>query len=63
MVKASILDQLLQKLRIIEDILALFIFTAMCVLPVLEPLCRLLNINSIPASQVLVQHLHYGLGC
>ena len=47
MVKVSILDQLLQKSRILENTLALFIFTAMCVLPVLEPLCRLLNINSI----------------
>ena len=62
MVKVSILDQLLQKSRILENTLALFIFTAMCVLPVLEPLCRLLNINSIPASQVLVQHFTLWIG-
>ena len=45
-----------------EDTLAFVIFTAMTLLPVLETVARLFDTNSIPASQVLVQHMTLWIG-
>ena len=46
----------------IEEKVALFIFLTMTALPLLETITRFLSINSIPASQILVQHLTLWIG-
>ena len=46
----------------IEKKVALFIFLTMTALPLLETITRFLSINSIPASQILVQHLTLWIG-
>jgi tripartite ATP-independent transporter DctM subunit len=46
----------------IEEKVALFIFLTMTALPLLETVTRFLSMNSIPASQVLVQHLTLWIG-
>ena len=45
-----------------EETLVLVIFSSMTVLPFIETFTRLFNINSIPASQVLVQHFTLWIG-
>ena len=45
-----------------EDILAICIFTIMALLPSLETITRIFGILSVPASQVLVQHLTLWIG-
>ena len=49
-------------LNITGNFLALVIFSSMTVLPVLESVNRFFNLNNIPASQVLVQHLTLWIG-
>ena len=46
----------------IEEKIALFIFLTMTALPIIETVTRFFNINSIPASQILVQHLTLWIG-
>ena len=46
----------------VENVLAIFIFSLMALLPFIETLTRFFNLNSIPASQVLVQHLTLWIG-
>ena len=45
-----------------EETLALVIFSSMTVLPFIETFTRLFNLNSIPASQILVQHFTLWIG-
>ncbi len=45
-----------------EDTLAFIIFVTMTLLPAIETLTRIFNTNSIPASQVLVQHFTLWIG-
>ena len=46
----------------IEEKIALLIFLTMTALPIIETVTRFFNINSIPASQILVQHLTLWIG-
>ena len=46
----------------VEDTLAILIFLSMTLLPAIETLTRFFNFNSIPASQVIVQHLTLWIG-
>ena len=62
MVKISNLDHFTRRLKWGEDTLAIVIFSAMTLLPFLESISRVLNINSIPASQILVQHFTLWIG-
>ena len=62
MVKISSLGHIFHRLKWGEDALAIFIFSAMTILPFFESFSRLFNINSIPASQILVQHFTLWIG-
>ena len=55
-------NHVVNRLKWGEDTLAFVIFGAMTVLPVLETAARIFNTNSIPASQVLVQHFTLWIG-
>ena len=56
------LSHIVNRVKWGEDTLAIVIFSAMTLLPVLETVTRLFNTNSIPASQVLVQHFTLWIG-
>ena len=45
-----------------EETLALVVFSSMTLLPFFEIFTRFFNINSIPASQILVQHFTLWIG-
>ena len=62
MVSQPKLSHIVNRVKWGEDTLAIVIFSAMTLLPVLETATRLININSIPASQVLVQHFTLWIG-
>ena len=62
MAKISSLDHITDRLKWGEDTLAIVIFSAMTILPFFESFSRLLNINSVPASQILVQHFTLWIG-
>ena len=55
-------DHVLKRLRWGEDTLAIVILFVMTMLPFLASITRVLNISSIPASQVLVQHCTLWIG-
>ena len=46
----------------IEEKMALLIFLTMTALPAIETVTRFFSISSIPASQILVQHLTLWIG-
>ena len=56
------LEYLSNRIKWGEDTLALVIFSAMALLPLIESFARLFNILSIPASQVIVQHFTLWIG-
>ena len=56
------LEYLSNRMKWGEDTLALVIFSAMALLPLIESFARLFNILSIPASQVIVQHFTLWIG-
>ena len=56
------LEHLSNRIKWGEDTLALVIFSAMALLPLIESFARLFNILSIPASQVIVQHFTLWIG-
>ena len=60
--KVTRLDHIIKRLRKGEDILAIVILFVMTILPVLASITRILNISSIPASQVMVQHCTLWIG-
>ena len=62
MVKISSLGHIFHRLKWGEYALAIFIFSAMTILPFFESFSRLFNINSVPASQILVQHFTLWIG-
>jgi len=62
MVSQPKLSHIVNRVKWGEDTLAIVIFSAMTLLPVLETVTRLFNTNSIPASQVLVQHFTLWIG-
>ena len=62
MVSQPKLSHIVNRVKWGEDTLAIVIFSAMTLLPVLETATRLFNTNSIPASQVLVQHFTLWIG-
>jgi len=62
MVKIFNLDHFTKRLKWGEDTLSIVIFLAMTILPFFESLSRALNINSVPASQILVQHCTLWIG-
>ena len=62
MVSQLKLSHIVNRVKWGEDTLAIVIFSAMTLLPVLETATRLFNTNSIPASQVLVQHFTLWIG-
>ena len=55
-------DHVVKRLRWGEDTLAIVILFVMTMLPFLASITRVLNISSIPASQVLVQHCTLWIG-
>ena len=55
-------NHLISYLKRGEDTLAFIIFVTMTLLPAFETLTRIFNTNSIPASQVLVQHFTLWIG-
>ena len=52
----------MNRLNRYEDIFAIGVFTIMALLPFLESFTRLIGILSLPASQVIVQHLTLWIG-
>ncbi|MBT3840376.1 MAG: TRAP transporter small permease, partial [Candidatus Marinimicrobia bacterium] len=56
------INHVINRLKWGEDTLAFVIFAAMTLLPVFETIARVFNTNSIPASQVLVQHFTLWIG-
>ena len=58
----SKINHIVNRLKWGEDTLAFVIFAAMTLLPAIETGTRLFNTNSIPASQVLVQHFTLWIG-
>ncbi len=62
MAKITSLDHISDRLKWGEDTLAIVIFSAMTILPFFESFSRFLNINSVPASQILVQHFTLWIG-
>ncbi len=62
MVKQPKFSHIIDKLKWGEDSFALVIFSLMTFFPVFETIARLFNTNSIPASQVLVQHFTLWIG-
>ena len=55
-------DHVVKRMRWGEDTLAIVILFVMTMLPFLASITRVLNISSIPASQVLVQHCTLWIG-
>ena len=62
MVKQPKFSHIIDKLQWGEDSFAIVIFSLMTFFPVCETIARLFNTNSIPASQVLVQHFTLWIG-
>ncbi len=62
MVSRQNLDRLVGRIKWGEDTLALVIFSAMSILPVIETIARLFGTNIIPASQAIVQHCTLWIG-
>ena len=62
MVKILNLDHITRRLKWGEDTLAIVIFSAMTILPCFESISRVLSINSVAASQILVQHFTLWIG-
>ena len=60
--KESRVNHLVNRLLWGENTLAFVIFALMTILPVIETVTRLFNTQSIPASQVLVQHFTLWIG-
>ena len=60
--KTSLINRFQKWLDLGGNSLALFIFSAMTLLPVIESFNRFFNLNNIPASQILVQHLTLWIG-
>ena len=60
--KTSLINRFQKWLDLGGNSLALFIFSAMTLLPVIESFSRFFNLNNIPASQILVQHLTLWIG-
>ena len=58
----SKISHVINRLKWGEDTLAVVIFAAMTLLPVIEATTRLFSTNGIPASQVLVQHFTLWIG-
>jgi len=58
----SKISHVINRLKWGEDTLAVVIFAAMTLLPVIETTTRLFSTNGIPASQVLVQHFTLWIG-
>ena len=56
------LEHISDRLKWGEDTLALVIFSAMALLPLIESTARIFSILSIPASQVIVQHFTLWIG-
>ena len=56
------LGHLANRLKWGEDTLAIVIFSAMAILPLIETIARVFGVLSIPASQVLVQHFTLWIG-
>ena len=52
----------LKRLNLVEGIVATLTFTVMAILPFTEAFARILGMISIPASQVIVQHLTLWVG-
>ena len=62
MIASSRFNHFSKSLKWGEDTLAIVIFTTMVILPFTEFTARIFGILSIPASQVLVQHLTLWIG-
>ena len=62
MVSRQNFDRLVGRIKWGEDTLALVIFSAMSILPVIETIARLFGTNIIPASQAIVQHCTLWIG-
>ena len=60
--KESRVNHLVNRLLWGENTLAFVIFALMTILPVIETVTRIFNTQSIPASQVLVQHFTLWIG-
>ncbi len=56
------LNQILSKIKFGQNILTVGVFLSMTILPFIESITRLFNLNSIPASQILVQHFTLWIG-
>ena len=62
MVSRQNFDRLSGRIKWGEDTLALVIFSAMSILPVIETIARIFGTNIIPASQAIVQHCTLWIG-
>ena len=62
MVSRQNFDRLAGHIKWGEDTLALVIFSAMSILPVIETIARIFGTNIIPASQAIVQHCTLWIG-
>ena len=62
MVSRQNFDRLVGRIKWGEDTLALVIFSAMSILPVIETIARIFGTNIIPASQAIVQHCTLWIG-
>ena len=62
MIESSRFNHFSKSLKWGEDTLAIVIFATMVILPFTEFIARIFGILSIPASQVLVQHLTLWIG-
>ena len=62
MINRQNLDRLVGRIKWGEDTLALVIFSAMSILPVIETIARLFGTNILPASQAIVQHCTLWIG-
>ena len=54
--------KILSKIKFGQNILTVGVFLSMTILPFIESITRLFNLNSIPASQILVQHFTLWIG-
>ena len=62
MIIRSHLNQIKSRIKWVEDSFVIFIFSMLAILPFIEAITRTINFNSIPASQILVQHLTLWIG-
>ena len=62
MIIGSHLNQTNNRIKWAEDSIVIFIFSMLTILPFIEAISRTINFNSIPASQILVQHLTLWIG-